>query len=75
VPTQVVLGHATFVRRGEDVKGRGVKYEFGDRPPIDIRVLADELGGEFHRSLTAFQDFKPLVAEQIEAISNNNLLP
>src|ERR1700739_2430047 len=46
----------------------GVKYEFGDRPPTDIRVLADELGGEFHRSLTAFQDFKPLVAEQIEAI-------
>jgi hypothetical protein len=66
VPTQVVLGHATFVRRGEDV---------GDRPPIDIRVLADELGGEFHRSLTAFQDFKTLVAEQIEAISNNNVLP
>jgi hypothetical protein len=75
VPTQVVLGHAGLVRRGRDVKGHGVKYEFGDRTPINISVLADELSGEFRRSLAAFQDFKMLVAEQSEAIRSNNALP
>jgi hypothetical protein len=75
VPTQVVLGHAGLVRRGKDTKGRGVKYEFGDRPPIDISVLADELSTEFHRSLAAFRDFKLVVAEQVEEIKRNNSLP
>jgi hypothetical protein len=75
VPTQVVLGHSTFVRRGKDLKGRGVEYEFGHRPPINIKLLGNELVGEFHRSLVAFQDFKMLVAEQSEAIRSNNTLP
>jgi hypothetical protein len=41
----------------------------------NISVLADELSGEFRRSLAAFQDFKMLVAEQSEAIRSNNALP
>jgi len=72
VPTQVVLGHSAFVRRSKNNGVSKLKYEFGDRPPINIKILADELACEFRRCIIAFDDFKALVAEQVELIKINN---
>lgn len=71
-PTQVILGHSAFVRRSKNKITSQLIYEFGDRPPLNVKLLADELAQEFSRCIVAFDDFKTLIAEQVELIKINN---
>ncbi len=68
LPTQEILGHSTFVRRTKNTNNKGITYEFGHLPPMDINSMASELNEEYKLSLDAFKNFKLLVAEQIAAI-------
>jgi hypothetical protein len=66
VPFQEIIGHTWFFER--KVNKDGVTYDFGERPPIELAQLADELKVEFLLALQAHNEFKALVGAQLAAM-------
>ena len=66
VPSQEIIGHTWFLDR--EIDRNGVTYTFGDRPPLDVTLFADELRVEFDLALQAHERFKDLVREQLAAL-------
>jgi hypothetical protein len=71
-PPQELAGYSGFVHREIDKTKtkQSVKYIFGALPPTDLSKLGSELLDEFARGLSALDQFKLLVTEQLEAIKN-----
>ena len=67
MPSQQIIGYSAFVRRV--IKEKGVQYDFGQYPPLNLFMVSHELNSQFINQLKVMEAFKALVFEQLKVIA------